>query len=168
MNHETICAGELALEIVWKEGKIEALRLHWSKDVNASAKHSEHGAALQQTLQDYVKGKRVQWPELPLNMDRLPPFSRRALEALQNVPHGKYVTYGQLADMAGSPGGAQAAGRAMANNPWPLVYPCHRVIAGTGAMTGFSAPGGVEMKQFLLQLEGAVPRPAKTCPLPLG
>lgn len=168
MKRETLCAAPLALELVWEDDVIRTMHLHWAKAVTESPVLSSHGERLKKTLEQYVKGDSIQWPELPLDMSRLTPFSRKALAALATVPQGTFVTYGELAKMAGNPKGAQAIGRAMAKNPWPLIYPCHRVMGTDGSMTGFSASGGVELKEFLLRLEGALKveeRPAPSLPL---
>jgi methylated-DNA-[protein]-cysteine S-methyltransferase len=74
---------------------------------------------------------------------------------LRTVPFGRTTTYGELAEQAGHPGAARAVGVAMARNPWPIVVPCHRVLAKHGMLGGFSAPGGVLTKRRLLELEGA-------------
>lgn len=156
MHSEIICAAPLALEIVWDRDKVKFLHLHWSKDVTESKELSPKAAELQNALEAYMQRKPVLWPDLPFDMDRLSDFSARALKALRTVPAGRFVTYGELAKMAGSPKGARAAGRAMATNPWPLVYPCHRVLGANRKLTGFSGSGGVEMKKYLLELEGAL------------
>ncbi len=156
MHYEIVCAAPLAMEIRWKDGQIEDLHLLWSKDVSPSEELSSHGKALQQAMERYVRGESVQWPDLPLAMDRLSSFSAKALKQLKKVQPGTVVTYGELAAMAGSPNGARAAGRAMATNPWPLVYPCHRVVGAGGKMTGFSGADGIPMKEYLLRLEGAI------------
>ena len=65
-------------------------------------------------------------------------------------------SYGQLAAAIGQPAAAaRAVGTALAENPWPLLVPCHRFIGADGRMTGFSAPGGIKTKLRLLALEGA-------------
>ena len=71
---------------------------------------------------------------------------------LQEIPFGGVQTYGQLAAALGKPGAARAVGGACSRNPLLLVVPCHRVIAGTGKLTGFAA--GLQMKRLLLSLEG--------------
>jgi methylated-DNA-[protein]-cysteine S-methyltransferase len=70
------------------------------------------------------------------------------------VPAGRTATYGDLAGIVGSPGASRAVGRAMATNPWPVIVPCHRVVAASGGTGGFSAYGGVVTKEKMLQLEG--------------
>lgn len=85
-------------------------------------------------------------------LHRLTPFTSRVLTALAAVPRGETVTYGELAARAGSPGAARAAGRAMAGNFWPLLLPCHRVVAAGGRLGGYG--GGEELKARLLRREG--------------
>ncbi|MGE0087766.1 MAG: methylated-DNA--[protein]-cysteine S-methyltransferase [Desulfococcaceae bacterium] len=79
------------------------------------------------------------------------PFQREVLTALQQVPYGDTVSYGELAKMIGKPRASRAVGQANAKNPVPIVIPCHRVIGSTGRLTGFG--GGLAVKQALLELE---------------
>ncbi len=79
-------------------------------------------------------------------------FRRRALEAARRIPAGETATYGDLAAEAGSPRAARAVGSAMATNPIPIVVPCHRVVPSAGGLGNYG--GGVEIKAFLLDLEG--------------
>ena len=65
------------------------------------------------------------------------------------------MSYGTLAAKAGSRAAARAVGQAMAKNPFPIVVPCHRVLAANGAPGGFSAYGALVTKRKLLELEGA-------------
>jgi methylated-DNA-[protein]-cysteine S-methyltransferase len=92
------------------------------------------------------------------------PFSVRVYEAARRVPPGCTVSYGELARAAGSPGAARAVGRAMATNPFPIVIPCHRVLASGGKAGGFSAYGGVATKDRLLAIEKAPVRLARAAP----
>ena len=108
-------------------------------------------AALGQ-LQDYFAGVRHGF-DLPLDLQGLTPFARDVLTALLLVPAGATIGYGELAALAGHPGAARAVGRVMANNPWPLVIPCHRVVGSDGALTGYSAAGGTTTKAWLLEFE---------------
>jgi methylated-DNA-[protein]-cysteine S-methyltransferase len=65
------------------------------------------------------------------------------------------VSYGQVAQAIGQPDAARDVGAALARNPTPVIVPCHRVVAANGTLLGFSAPGGIETKRRMLQLEGA-------------
>jgi O-6-methylguanine DNA methyltransferase len=96
---------------------------------------------------------------LPLVLDDLPPFHRKVYEAARRVRRGEVTTYGELAALAGSPGASRAVGQAMARNRFPLVVPCHRVLAAGGKAGGFTAGGGVATKARLLALEGRTLQP---------
>ncbi|MDQ7028643.1 MAG: methylated-DNA--[protein]-cysteine S-methyltransferase [Ardenticatenia bacterium] len=91
----------------------------------------------------------VDWAALGLT-----PFRRRVLQEAYLIPWGCVVTYGALARAIGNPRAARAVGRALAANPVPIVIPCHRVVATTGALHGYSA--GLHVKDFLLRHEGVL------------
>lgn len=102
---------------------------------------------------------------VPLDLDGLPPFRRRVYEAARRIPAGGTVTYGALARTIGAPGSARSVGHALGRNPFPLIVPCHRVVAANGRPGGFTAAGGVDIKLRLLDIENAVPTnaaPART------
>jgi methylated-DNA-[protein]-cysteine S-methyltransferase len=92
---------------------------------------------------------------IDLDMDGLPEFHRRVYEAARAIPPGETRSYGEVAAALGEPGAAQAVGRALGRNPFPIVVPCHRVLAANGALHGFSAPGGLDTKRRMLAIEGA-------------
>ena len=71
---------------------------------------------------------------------------------MAKIPFGQTKSYGELATLIGSPKGARAIGRACHTNPFPLFFPCHRVVGHGGALGGFAA--GVEIKRKLLEFEG--------------
>ncbi|MFD7442610.1 methylated-DNA--[protein]-cysteine S-methyltransferase [Streptomyces sp. NPDC059909] len=82
-------------------------------------------------------------------------FQRRVWRALEDIPYGETVTYGQIAERIGSAGaGIRAVGTAIGRNPLLVVRPCHRVIGADGALRGYA--GGLERKERLLGLEGAL------------
>lgn len=155
-NNECIVAGPLALSIHWKDGKIVEMRTRWAKSVTESAPLSADAIALKAALARYSAGEAPNWPDLPYDFSRLTEFHAAVLDALYRIPFGKVCTYGELAALIGNPKASRAIGRAMATNPFPLVYPCHRVIGSTGKMTGFSAEDGVILKEYLLRHEGAI------------
>jgi methylated-DNA-[protein]-cysteine S-methyltransferase len=90
-----------------------------------------------------------------LDLTSQTPFRRRVLLACRRIPYGQTASYADLARVAGSPSAFRAVGSAMANNPLPLVIPCHRVLRADGGIGGFSAPAGVSIKRRLLALEAA-------------
>lgn len=94
-------------------------------------------------------------------------FREKIYELARRIPKGKVATYGQLAKMAGHPGAARAVGLFMKTNPYPASarpkpatvrrrpeVPCHRVVAANGALTGYSAKGGLKKKRAMLAREG--------------
>lgn len=110
------------------------------------------GAAERQLLA-YLAGERAGF-DLPL-APRGTDFQRAVWDLLHEIPRGATTTYGQLARELGRPRAAQAVGAAVGSNPLSIVVPCHRVLAAGGALTGYA--GGLETKQALLILEGALP-----------
>jgi methylated-DNA-[protein]-cysteine S-methyltransferase len=90
-----------------------------------------------------------------LDMERVPEFNRRVYSAAREIPPGETLTYGEVAERIGERGAAQAVGQALGRNPFPIVVPCHRVLAAGGGLGGFSAPGGVATKRRMLAIEGA-------------
>jgi methylated-DNA-[protein]-cysteine S-methyltransferase len=102
-----------------------------------------------------LEGEARDLREVPLDFAGVEPFAARVYAAARRVDPGSVCTYGDLARAVGSPGGAQAVGRALGSNPFPIVVPCHRVLSSTGALHGFSAPGGVSTKRRMLEIERA-------------
>ena len=84
----------------------------------------------------------------------LPPFQYSVLQLASQIPYGEIRTYGELAQQLGKPGAARAVGKALGDNPMPIIVPCHRVVDSMGRLRGYSAPDGVKTKAFLLRLEG--------------
>jgi methylated-DNA-[protein]-cysteine S-methyltransferase len=80
-------------------------------------------------------------------------FRRAVVEACRDVRYGRTISYGELAAKAGYSKAGRAVGGVMANNWWPLVIPCHRVICANGGIGGFSTIGGLKLKKRMLELE---------------
>ena len=93
-----------------------------------------------------------------LDMDGVPDFCRRVYAVAQKIPAGATLTYGEVAARLGEPGAARDVGQALGKNPFPIVVPCHRVVAASGKAGGFSARGGVAIKLRLLTIENARPQ----------
>jgi methylated-DNA-[protein]-cysteine S-methyltransferase len=88
-------------------------------------------------------------------MARVPEFHRRVYAIAQTIPPGATMTYGEVATKLGDRMLAQQVGQALGKNPFPIIVPCHRVLAASGATGGFSAPGGITTKLRMLSIEGA-------------
>ena len=86
-------------------------------------------------------------------------FKKQAWSALREIPLGATTTYGALAAHVGRPSAARAVGAANGKNPISLIVPCHRVIGGSGSLTGYA--GGVELKAWLLEHEATMARRTK-------
>jgi len=111
-------------------------------------------AAAIELIVAHVRGEPAALETIDLDMDGVPAFHRQVYEAARRIPRGHTVSYGELARALGKPGAARAIGQAMGANPFPIVVPCHRVLAAHRAAGGFSAHGGVETKARLLAAEG--------------
>lgn len=90
-----------------------------------------------------------------LDMSFAPPFHREVWEAARHIPMGETLSYGELAALLGQPGAARAVGQALGANPFAPIVPCHRVLAKGQSAGGFSAPGGIDTKLRMLQVERA-------------
>lgn len=93
---------------------------------------------------------------VPLDERDLDDLRRAVYAATREIPPGSTRSYGEVARAIGRPDGARDVGAALARNPFPILVPCHRVVAANGALTGFSAPGGLATKRRMLELEGAL------------
>ncbi len=107
---------------------------------------------LVERIRAYFAGERADFGDVELDLDWCTPFQRAVAAALRSVPYGETVTYGELAALAGHPGAQRAAGTFCAQNRFPLVLPCHRVVAAGGL--GSYGSLGLEYKRRLLELEG--------------
>ncbi|MEU7070923.1 methylated-DNA--[protein]-cysteine S-methyltransferase [Streptomyces narbonensis] len=110
------------------------------------------GAARQ--LGEYFAGRRDRF-DIPYDLSVGTDFQRRVWRALEEIPYGTTVSYGDVARLVGSSGaGVRAVGTAIGRNPLLVVRPCHRVIGADGSLRGYAA--GLERKERLLGLEGAL------------
>ncbi len=92
----------------------------------------------------------------PLDMEGVGEFERAVYALSLQIRPGEAKTYGDLAKALGDVAQSRRVGQALGRNPFPIVVPCHRIVGADGAMTGFSAPGGAELKRKLLKIEGAL------------
>ena len=104
-------------------------------------------------IAEYLHGERQEF-DLPIDWTAMGAFQERALRLTAAIPYGQTTTYGEIARRLERPRSARAVGRAEATNPMPLVIPCHRVVGADGGLHGYGAPGGIQTKAWLLELEG--------------
>jgi methylated-DNA-[protein]-cysteine S-methyltransferase len=113
---------------------------------------------VQRAIDDIIallRGESRELSNVVLDMEGIPAFRQRLYAALRNIPAGSTITYGDLAARIGDGCTARDIGEAMGKNPFPIIVPCHRVLAANGRIGGFSAPGGVATKLRMLNIEQA-------------
>lgn len=101
-------------------------------------------------LDEYFAGTRRNFT-VPLDWRLTAGFTRRALEAISEIPYGETASYAEIAIAAGAPRAHRAVGTACARTPWSIVLPAHRVIRSDGSIGEYG--GRSEHKRFLLDLE---------------
>jgi methylated-DNA-[protein]-cysteine S-methyltransferase len=100
-----------------------------------------------------LQGEPTDLSAIPLDMEGVAPFDRRVYEVARTIPPGKTLAYGDIAARLGAARAARTVGQALGHNPFPIVVPCHRVVAAGGKIGGFSAHGGTETKRRMLAIE---------------
>ncbi len=146
----------LQVRLVAREGLITEVEMilgesgiAWVLEADRSSPQVEK--AIEGWLKQYAQGQEPT-VELPLNLNRLPPFTSEVLHDLRKVPFGTVLSYQELAKKLFHPKAARAVGNACGRNPLPLFVPCHRVIASDRTLGGFSM--GLSIKKALLAFEG--------------
>ncbi|MEU4394271.1 methylated-DNA--[protein]-cysteine S-methyltransferase [Kribbella sp. NPDC023855] len=105
-------------------------------------------------LDQYFAGERDTF-DLPVELRGGDAFQQKVWALLDEIPRGETTTYGELAERLGDKQLAQLVGKAVGSNPLSIIVPCHRVVGKNGKLTGYA--GGLQRKQFLLDLEEAAP-----------
>jgi methylated-DNA-[protein]-cysteine S-methyltransferase len=157
--------------IAWDDDVIVGLQLPEARAADTRALMRDrfdgaHEAAPPRSVQQVIdavnaslRGEADDLADVPLALDDVPPFARRVYEVVRTIPAGETLSYGEVAVAVGSPGAARAVGQALGRNPFPIVVPCHRVLAAGGRIGGFTARGGTSIKAEMLAAEGVTPRP---------
>ncbi len=112
---------------------------------------------LERLLKRYFRLGRESFAAVRVDLSHATAFTTRVYRACRAIEPGRTKTYGELAGIVGSAGASRAVGSAMARNRIPIIIPCHRVVGASGRLCGFSAPGGLETKRTLLDLEKQSP-----------
>ncbi|HEX3979528.1 MAG TPA: MGMT family protein [Solirubrobacteraceae bacterium] len=123
-----------------------------AREAEAVPESARDAAAAIVALMD---GERTDLRWVVLDETGIEPFRRSVYAASRGIPAGATASYGDIARAIGKPDAPRAVGHALGENPFPIVVPCHRVLSSTGALHGFSAPGGIITKRRLLEIERA-------------
>ena len=102
-----------------------------------------------------LRGERSDLTRIPIDDSTLDASDAGVYRATRTIPPGRVITYAALAKRVGPTATARDVGQSLGRNPFPIVVPCHRVIAAGGQLGGFSAPGGTATKRRLLTIEDA-------------
>jgi methylated-DNA-[protein]-cysteine S-methyltransferase len=122
------------------------------------ARASRPPAQVQRAVDDMVAllaGEPRELGHVTIDCEGVSEFGRRVYQIARGIPPGRTLSYGEIAERLGDRNLAREVAQALAQNPTPIIVPCHRVLAAGGKMGGFSAPGGVRTKLRLLTIEGA-------------
>ncbi len=143
--------GGLALFIEWREPFV-LTQLSFQELPGEDSPGNPALLDFKAQLRKLWSGEDIKLPMVALDWGEVTEFQRGILECLQrNIPRGKVISYGGLAALAGCPGGARAVGNAMNRNPFPVLFPCHRVVKSNLKLGGFGS--GSAIKEKLLELE---------------
>lgn len=157
MERFTVPGGPLGVdvEVTLERGAVTRVRLTRAPEPDTAL--SEAARLVRASVARHLLTGAEDFARLRVDLSGTAPFHRETLETLlREVPAGRIVTYGELAEMLGKgPGAARAIGGAMAANPIPLLVPCHRVVAANRVLGHYSGEGGAETKRRLLELERA-------------
>lgn len=107
----------------------------------------------------YADGEVIDFLDVPIELPEMTAFQLSVANATRRIPYGMTVSYGELAKRAGYPRAARAVGTVMSQNRFPILIPCHRVLASGGKLGGYSAVAGVNLKSRLLELESQANEP---------
>ena len=135
-----------------KREKIKSLLL---KNMPAAQFDKSLFRPLQDQINAYFEGAVINFRNIPVVLDGYSSFLSLVLTACRNIGFGRTISYSGLAIKIGRPPAARAVGGALAQNPLPLIIPCHRIIRSDGKIGGFSAVGGTDLKAKMLKHEQA-------------
>lgn len=149
-----IAATELGLvRIAFENGNWEAVATQLGRRIGPLKDDPTTLQPIIAELEEYFAGKRKEFT-IGVDLRLANGFRRNVLEYLRSIPYGETKSYAEVAQAAGSPRAMRAVGSACANNPIPLVVPCHRIVRSDGTMGGYG--GGLSIKESLLDMERGI------------
>lgn len=131
--------------------KVRAELAKWEPD--SEFVEADWSPALRKRLQAYSSGTPDEFADVGVAAPYATDFQRRVAQLTRRIRYGKTLTYGELAEKAGHPRAARAVGTIMSSNRFPIIIPCHRVVASGGKLGGYTSPQGVCLKEHLLAIE---------------
>jgi methylated-DNA-[protein]-cysteine S-methyltransferase len=146
--------------IRWSDAGITGVALpqrtpHRAVGLESSVAMPEFARRAVDAIVEVMAGAPRDLRDVPLDERGIDPFRRAVHAATREIAPGSTRSCGEIARAIGRSVAARDVGAALARNPFPIIVPCHRVVAANGALTGFSAPGGLVTKRRMLELEGA-------------
>jgi methylated-DNA-[protein]-cysteine S-methyltransferase len=153
--------------IVWSGRGVAGVQLPEGDDVKARARLARRFpdaaesppspaiAAIIERIAALLSGGRTDLSDVTLDTSALSDFQSQVYAIARSIPPGETLTYGEIAERLGDKLLSRDVGQAMGQNPYPIVVPCHRVVAANGKLGGFSARGGADTKLKMLAIEGA-------------
>ena len=141
------------MEVILPEGREDRVKARIRSRYPGVQEGGKEIEGVRRALKGYFSGKRVDFDFL-LDLSPYSDFQRRVWEVVRTIPYGEIKSYQWVAVRLGEPRGGRAVGGALGRNPVPVIVPCHRVVRKDGRLGGFSAPGGIELKRRMLEMEG--------------
>ena len=146
--------------ITWSDAGVTGVLLSGMRGLSGRA--APEPESVPETVRDVaaaivalMDGERTDLRWVVLDEAGIDPFRRSVYAAAREISPGATASYGDIARAIGKPDAPRAVGHALGENPFPIVVPCHRVLSSTGALHGFSAPGGIVTKRRMLEIERA-------------
>ena len=153
--------------VAWGDGGLLGVQLPEASDARTIARLAmkapgapeiampDHVKQACEAMTDLLRGEAKDLSFIALDMAQVPAFNRRVYDIARTITPGETLTYGDIAVRLGDKLLSRAVGKALGENPFPIVVPCHRVLAANGKTGGFSANGGVTTKFRMLAIERA-------------
>lgn len=147
------------LELLARGGKIVSIEIEKRGRLSNDGEPDKSSPVLDKArkqLAEYFAGKRKSF-QVPVSLEGTD-FQKSVWSAVNDIPFGKVLSYGEVGHETGRPTAGRAVGGAVGANPVPIIIPCHRVLASDGRITGYSGGNGIETKAWLLDHEGIAHR----------